>query len=476
MSLSLLQRDERGSWLAAACLIGAIPVCGLFGFASFKHLLPIVLVAGLSATLALGLRFPLATLFVYASSGFLAYVPVFGNVKMGVPAVTGALFLLTTGYHYLSAPQSADRRSAMIPWLTMFVASCVLSSVFNFRALVSDPRGLATFVALALTTVAAMRLLTQPGTIWKVGMILAVGAVMVAALTCYQSVTGSYNTMGLFVSGDDRAYGVADPNYTAAILVTMFPLLFAAMVTSRGALKVAFAAGLALLLSAIGMTASRGGFLGMVLTGLACLFFVPTSESRGAAGTLLKRAGVGVVLAALMGGALAVSPDALWTRLSTLEDQKKVDNESRLELWSFYGKQWQESPWLGYGPGYLDPDSADGRMNIPHSTPMQFLLEVGVIGFTAYVGLSLCLLVELWSARNAFRRVHETRMAAFAGALMATFVGFHFTAFFLNRDNDKQFWLLLGVSAATVALSRRLTSYGPIRTQQAALNAAVMVR
>ncbi len=409
------------------------------------------------SVLGLSLRFPILTVYIYAAAGFLSYVPLFANVKVGVPSLAGALFLLAAGANAVLWGRRSRAESYIYRWLLVFVIACFFAALNHPRWFIDNPRGLVTFSSLALTVLAASYLLQSERSMIIVGYTLSAGAVVIAALTCYQSVTGSYNSFGLFTSSTDRAYGLADPNYTAAILVTLFPLLFAQTVSARRLQStLLIAAGLVIVLAGIGMTASRGGFLGMILTGVSCLFLIkPPARSAERPRAAVRRLGFATLLVCLFAIALLASPHSLWDRLSSLQDQQKVRDESRLHLWAVYSKEWLASPVFGYGPGYMDPEAREDRINIPHNTPIELLLEIGGFGFLAYAGLSLCAIRELWIARETFRECGNSRMQAFASALIGAFIGFHFTALFLNRGDDKQLWFLFGVTIAVGALSRR---------------------
>jgi O-antigen ligase len=440
----------------------AVPTLAFFTISALTFLafrMPMVAGLGLCVlcVLGFGLRFPILTLYIYAAASFLSYIPLFASVKVGVPTLAGALFLLATGANAGLCVKISRANSSIYGWLLYFVIACFIAALLNPRWFLSNPRGLITFISLALTTIAAAYLLRSQQLMLRVGYILSTGAVMVAALTCYQSLTGAYNSLGLFHSNTDRAYGIADPNYTAAILVTLFPLLFAQSISAKRLLsRMIIASGLAIVLTGIGMTASRGGFLGMVLTGFVCLFIVSSAEeSTLKFPAIARRIGFAVLLLCAFAIALTATPDSLWNRLSSLQDRQKVDNESRLDLWAVYTQEWLASPVFGHGPGYMDPEALENRINIPHNTPIELLLAIGGFGFLAYAGLSLCAIRELWRARRAFSHAGNSRMRAFASALIAAFIGFHFTALFLNRGDDKKLWFLFGVATAVVALSRR---------------------
>jgi O-antigen ligase len=436
-------------------------VLTLLSFAAFRMPVAAGVGAGALIILALGLRFPLITLYVYAATTFLSYVPLGGAV--GVPTATGGIFLLAAGLEASlgNAPPRASlfgQKSQISRWLMLFWIACCVSVLANPREFLSNPRGLITYGGLAITVPAVAFLVRTDHSIVRLSQILTWGAISAAALTCYQSLTGSYNTFGFFHSGPpaERAYGFADPIYTSATLDTIFPLLFALLITAkRTRVKAALTIALLVTLIAVGMTASRGGFLGLVLSGILCLFMISPTTASWTRTSIVKRLGVTVLLVGVFGVALYVSPENLWERVSTLSDEEKVGNESRLRVWEDYIKDIKERPWFGYGPGYITPDTEDERTIIQHSTPLEFLTEIGGFGFSAFVGLSLCILYELGRARSQFQLNGDAQMAAIASAMIAGFIAFHFTALFLNRGNDKQLWVLFGMAAAIISLAKR---------------------
>jgi hypothetical protein len=428
-------------------------------FLAFAFPLPVLLFVAVVLGLFIAMKFPGCALYLYAASLFLIEWPSLEGMKISVPTLAGALFLTAACLRRLRSPEEATRGSwipFMIGIISMFyLAAALLNADWTF----AHPRLTITYLALFATTLAASYVLRNPGWAWRVSQIFCAGSAILSLLALYEVWTGQYNMVGVFPGQDERPYGLSDPNITAVMLVTLLPLPAAHFVCGRSTrTKILAVALMALSLVGIGMTASRGGVVGCVLTLGAISLFVGFKQKPGSCGdrphdrlfgSALRRIGLLAVLLCSVGFAAYVAPQNLWDRLSTVEQWSNPKKEVRLQIWSYYLDRWRESPWVGKGPGY-----ADEREKYTESTPVQTLVEVGVLGFAAFVVLNA---LAFWEALNASRRFAlqgMTEMSALSGALAASLIGFHSTAFFLTCATHKELWFLLGFAAALSYLSR----------------------
>jgi O-antigen ligase len=84
----------------------------------------------------------------------------------------------------------------------------------------------------------------------------------------------------------------------------------------------------------------------------------------------------------------------------------------------------------------------------PHNTPLQNLVEVGVLGFAGFLLLNAFALWESLTASRRFALQGTTDMSALSAAVAASLVGFHSTGFFLTSAKHKELWFLIGFAAA----------------------------
>ena len=437
----------------------AVIVCAAVTMLAFRSPVPTLSFVFGAAALFIGVRFPMGMLLLYAGSLILFQVPLAGEGEDGiaVPTATGTVFLLSTAL-YLVTTRSFVRLKSWVPTILL-----LLAVLFPFCALLNPdwvsahPRGLLTYEILLVTTFAVAQILHDSKWAWTLGRVLIVAAVLVSMLAVYETWTGHYNPFGLFPTEPGRAYGLADPNYTAALVVTLLPFLIANFLIRRHVVFGILAAlQVALACAAIAMTSSRGGVIGAMTTAVAIIAWVCPKrgtliggEEKRSRNAAYPRGRACVVALMLLGlsAAILLAPNILWERLATLEqwsDPTEVHG-SRIPLWTIYAEEWLQSPWWGHGPGYLDT-----RETTPyaHNTLLQVLLEVGAFGFAGFVLLNCVGFLEALRARRRFARNGEASLSLLSGAVAASLVGFHSTAFFLNSATHKELWLLLGFASA----------------------------
>jgi O-antigen ligase len=175
---------------------------------------------------------------------------------------------------------------------------------------------------------------------------------------------------------------------------------FSIYMTLAGVLSLALLATLPRLLPGIGGLRRFGGPWLVMLAGLVATY------TRGAwigfaAGVLTVAATVrrgrwlllaGLVL--LAGGAL-LAPHELRHRFLSMADPEEAGVRERVYMWRSGLAMWRERPVLGVGPGgvkreysrYALPEAIKKRTSHVHSTPLQILVERGVLGLAAWLAL-----------------------------------------------------------------------------------------
>lgn len=447
----------RGSLLkqiAAGALLSAISVIG------FIHPeLALVTIVG-SACLVLGIQFPEIALLLYAGTLLFFQVPLASEIKVAIPAATGALLLVVSFLRWMYMGATWKVRSILPRLLLYLGATLIISAAVNPTWFLSRPGGLFTFIGLGATSIAVCYLVRDRTLAYRVVGALVLGVPLIAGLTIYEEWSGNYNVLGLFSSGEDRAYGLADPNYTAALLVTILPFIIACY--SRATSLVFRMSMIALVVCCyvgIVLTASRGGVIGAVVTTIIAAWWVPSAAGRHRSwGRLTAFALLGISIMV----AVTFAPQTLWDRLQTHDQWTNPRTEGRLRIWDSYLDLALQSPWWGHGPGYLDPDYLEGRENIPHNTPLQMFTEVGFFGATAFLLVNAAAIWESLKARKRFLNFGDSDGASLSGAIGASLIGFNFTAFFLTSATHKELWLILGLAASMHSISRHLVTNQPI--------------
>jgi O-antigen ligase len=421
---------------------------------------PLAILGSLAAgaSIMFGIMFPVVALCLYTASLFLFQVSFLKDIPVAVPTAAGLFLISAALLHRLVTRSSLTVRSRVPKMLALLSCVFLVGALVQHKWFASHPRGLFTYLALCASAIAVSIVLQNGTTAWATVRIFVVGLNLISVLAIYETWTGHYNAAGLFVGQDDRAYGLADPNYTAALIVTLLPFVVALFLCAR-TLVTRIWSGLSFgsACLAVAMTASRGGIIGGLLTALAVFALVSSKRKCGKPQIQSGRPqpifalGRLRVLTLLLSGlaiAAVLAPNVLWDRLSTYDNWSDPHREGRLRIWGDYLGQWRESPWWGQGPGYIEDEDT-----IYHNTPLQFLVETGVFGFLAFLAVNVVAFWELLKARGRFAEQGRNDLSILCGAIAASLIGFHSTAFFLTSATHKELWFLLGLSAALHNLS-----------------------
>ena len=178
----------------------------------------------------------------------------------------------------------------------------------------------------------------------------------------------------------DRAHGFFSIYMTLAGVLSLVLLATLPRLLSPGAARRRLAAPWLLMLWGLIVTYTRGawiGFAGGVLT-------VAATVRRG------RWVLVGCLLV-LAAGAL-VSPYELRHRFLSMADPEEAGVRERIYMWKSGLAMWRERPILGVGPGgvkrdyvrYAREEAVKKRTGHVHNTPLQILVERGVLGLLAW--------------------------------------------------------------------------------------------
>ena len=131
------------------------------------------------------------------------------------------------------------------------------------------------------------------------------------------------------------------------------------------------------------MTYTRGAWIGFA-AGFASL--LPMSR-RGRLALL-----AGLVLLPVI---FFLGPQDLSQRVRSMADPDEAGIKERVYMWRSGAAMWRERPLLGWGPGgvkreysrYALPEAYKQRTGHVHNTPLQILVERGVLGLAAWLAI-----------------------------------------------------------------------------------------
>ena len=321
--------------------------------------------------------------------------------------------------------------------ITLMYLSAVLSPVWKGGAFARTTDFSKMFVAWVLTFLVVTDF-------QKLRRIIFIQAVSVAIISVVSVIKGR---------GHERLEGVlggiySNPNDLAFAIVLSLPFCLAFLVTSKGVLrKLAWVISMLAMLLALLMTASRGGFISLVVTGVVCLWYFGVKGRRFY--LIVATAVVGMVLLLTAGGKLkdrflAVTGEGIDT---TLENSAYGSFEERQFLMKRAVEGIIHYPILGIGvrtfPNY------SGIWREVHMTYLQIGVEVGVPALVLYLLFFARGFGNLRKIRR--RRNLDPEIVLFNGALTSSLVGFVVGALF--SPEAYQFFPYFAV-AFTAALLR----------------------
>jgi O-antigen ligase len=213
----------------------------------------------------------------------------------------------------------------------------------------------------------------------------------------------------------DRARGGFSIYMTLAGVLNVVLLAALPRLLSDGVVRRVGAPAWMLTLGGLAATLTRGAWLGFV-AGVFSLSLI-TRRGRG----LLIGGLVVLALAALAG------PAALRHRLVSMTDSQDATLKEREYMWRSGLTMWRERPWLGFGPGgvkrvyvnYALPEAGKKRTGHLHNTPLQILVERGIVGLAAWLGIWIAFYARAISLLRGLPSTAGRERALVAGSLVA---------------------------------------------------------
>jgi O-antigen ligase len=230
------------------------------------------------------------------------------------------------------------------------------------------------------------------------------------------------------------ATGAFDPNDLGMTLALGIPMAWYLAVTYRQPLLRWLCRGYVPMgVLAIGLTASRGAMIAMIVA----LLIIPAAMTR-----LSPVKMVGTILVLAVVGTVAVSyiPETTWKRWSTTKSEVETGTmNSRLNTWRVAVRVFTFKPILGYGTSGFNW-AVKGQS---HNSYLAILIEQGVVGFILYFGMFVAVLANVLRLPPLERRFALILVATLAIAMLP-----------LGWDDRKPVWIILAVlSAMTAALN-----------------------
>jgi O-antigen ligase len=259
--------------------------------------------------------------------------------------------------------------------------------------------------------------------------------------------------------GGRLGVGLYEPNYLAANLLLVIPLAFAIAGCQPTGRKrwVWIGAGL-VLLSALVMTSSRGGFLGLLAAGMVYAYRRLGLKGALAAGALL----IAAVLPTDLG------ERALATFDRTAEAPAGLEASNRAHTALFWGgvRMMADAPLFGVGPqrfsDYSRQYSGLDIDYIAHNTYLELGAETGLPVLVLYLLVVATTVAALGRVARLRHRPETRELAAWAEGLRTGVIGFAIAAGFISAQYEKYFWLAVFLSIVVGRLAAQRTAPAPV--------------
>ncbi len=252
---------------------------------------------------------------------------------------------------------------------------------------------------------------------------------------------------------DGRITGpVQEVNQYGAILIFLIPVTAGLMLSSTGKLRLIYAIGSAMAVILLGLTVSRGSWVGLIAGGTFTVYLVRDYIRREA---LIKGAIVAMILGTVaVIAVIAVNPEGFLKKFefSASADLNQMSS-GRIDVWRrllTMMSYWPLSFLTGYGWNayrYLI-----GIYGDPHNTYLLYWFNMGLIGLSLYV------FIAVWVVRyavNSLRYISEGLRPLVIGFITG-FMSIHVAIFFVAIYTPWLFiWAMTGTVLRVIAEDRR---------------------
>jgi len=356
-----------------------------------------------------------ASLFLTGAASFYLYQFVYlfaptqrwwGDSLPGLPFsfIASALVVLSVLIHYQQTKFNSLVRVPPFRWMVLII---ILFFIVGFWAIspLEHREGLLDLIKLAVVMFGAYKLIDTPAKLQLSLWFYLLGCAYIG----YEAYSVGRDEFG-------RVEGIGpidspDSNGAAAVLVPAIPVILYFVWRVKGYFKYSAMLFAVLTVNALVLLNSRGSFLGVLIGGLYAMRFVMFSSII----TVGQRAYVILLMLACLGGALYLTDDTFWDRMSTLQNVED-GNESgshRVRMWMSTFDLVRDHPG-GVGVNgyqllsaiYVDPELFfdNQRYKAVHSLWFQSLAELGWFGLFTTIFFLLSTYLVMRRVRKKLRK------------------------------------------------------------------------
>ncbi len=256
-------------------------------------------------------------------------------------------------------------------------------------------------------------------------------------------------TISLNASGRLSVGETFDPNDLAMVLVTILPFIIVTIFEMRNWKKILLVASIGVIILAIILTGSRGGFLGLITVGgYFILAKIPNMKKLNIPKFSMKK----IFLLFTAGVLFTVfAPNSYWDRISTIfnpeQDYNVTSSRGRIAIWEEGLKMIKDHP---FGIGIAAFPAAQGMLyggyyQTAHNTLILVAAELGLLGLWVFLSLYHAALSSLNLVRRDVTNACD-ELVPYKMAMRGSLLGFFVTSFFLSQAYAALFFTLLAVT------------------------------
>jgi putative inorganic carbon (HCO3(-)) transporter len=298
---------------------------------------------------------------------------------------------------------------------------------------------------------------------------VAIGATAVASYAIIQKLGLDPIWKGYLPAG--RVFStIGQPNALAGYLVLAIPITAVLAIEQKRLLRVATLAGLALMIAALVLTYSRGGYIGLSLAMTVFLFGLREKirMNRATLGAYVAAVVVVLVLIVTMVAPARSAVTRAWHRSESVSAVSSDESiSSHIDLWRVAIRIIEDHPLVGTGPETF-PDEFPGysrtvlpatavryfeqfRVESPHDQVLAVASGAGIPAAIAYLSVLVGVIYVLWHTTRR-RRDAAVRLALLA--VMASALGHLVTDAFMSSEitGSWLFWILVGAGVGTASV------------------------
>ena len=243
-------------------------------------------------------------------------------------------------------------------------------------------------------------------------------------------------------------YVAGDANFFTASVLLCVPVALLLLWNERAVpVKIFCLVSLLVTLAAITLAASRGGFLGLVVT-MGWLLWRSRTRLRSL-----------VLVGAVFGLLLAISPLSPVARILHPDYSDTDSVRIHLALWRAGLRIVRDHPLSGIGVGQFK--AAVGQYSsekdlslLAHNTYLEIAAEMGLPGLGLFLVIFGFSFRSLTRVRRAAERAGPPLLRIAATGIQAGLAGFGVAAFFVSAEFLRMFWFMLFLSICLLALQQ----------------------